>query len=79
MPAPECDRALAELEEYLHHELSRVDAVTIAEHMEECIDCADEYRVRVVLTEVIKRSCRDTAPAHLREQVLVQLRLIASH
>ena len=42
-----CEKARAELEEYLHHELRREDAADIREHMENCADCRGEYRVGI--------------------------------
>ena len=50
-----CEKARAELEEYLHHELCREDAADIREHMENCADCRGEYRVGIAITEVVQR------------------------
>ena len=40
-----CEKAKAELEEYLHHELRGEDAADIREHLEHCADCQAELRV----------------------------------
>ena len=45
-----CEKAKAELEEYLHNELRGEDAADIREHMENCSDCSGELRVGVVLS-----------------------------
>ncbi len=74
-----CEKAKAELEEYLHNELRSEDAADIREHMENCGDCAGELRVGVVLTEVVRRACKDTAPEELRVQVLGRLRTLTAH
>ena len=74
-----CDKAKAELEEYLHHELKSAEAADIAEHMENCTDCDDERRVGVVLTLAVKRACREVAPEDLRDQVLLRIREIQAH
>jgi anti-sigma factor (TIGR02949 family) len=75
-----CDKAKAELEEYLHNELARDDARDIREHMETCADCSSELHVNVVMTEAVQRACREVAPEDLRLQVLTKLRdLQASH
>jgi anti-sigma factor (TIGR02949 family) len=75
-----CDKAKAELEEYLHNELARDDAADIREHMKGCADCSSELHVNVVMTEAVQRACRETAPDELRIQVLTRLRdLQASH
>lgn len=76
----DCEKALAELEEYLHNELCAEDAADIRAHMSTCPDCASEHHVGVVLTEVVQRACRETAPAELRAVVLQRLRTIqATH
>jgi anti-sigma factor (TIGR02949 family) len=75
-----CDKAKAELEEYLHNELARDDAADIREHMSTCADCSSELHVNIVMTEAVQRACRETAPEQLRVQVLTKLRdLQASH
>ena len=75
-----CDKAKAELEEYLHNELRREDAADIREHMKTCVDCSSELHVNVVMTEAVQRACRETAPEDLRLQVLSKLRdLQATH
>jgi anti-sigma factor (TIGR02949 family) len=75
-----CDKAKAELEEYLRNELARDDAADIREHMAGCTDCSSELHVNVVMTEAVQRACRETAPEVLRQQVLARLRdLQSSH
>jgi anti-sigma factor (TIGR02949 family) len=73
-----CDKAKAELEEYLHHELRAEDAADICDHIANCPDCADEAHVGEVLTLAVKRACNETAPEDLRHQVLARLREIQS-
>ena len=65
-----CDKAKAELEEYLHRELSQQDFADITEHLENCPACRDEALVATTLTAVIARACKETAPEQLRDQVL---------
>lgn len=69
-----CDKAKAELEEYLHHELDQLSAADITEHMVSCDDCRGEAQVGMVLTQAVKRACKETAPEDLRDQVLKRLR-----
>ncbi|MET0590323.1 MAG: zf-HC2 domain-containing protein [Naasia sp.] len=71
-----CEKAKAELEEYLHNELRGADAADIREHMENCADCSGEHKVGLVLTEAVKRACADTAPEELKVQVMARLRAI---
>ncbi len=73
-----CEKALAELEEYLHDELCREDYTDIAEHMETCHDCEGEARVGIVLTQAVQRACKETAPEELRMRVLLRIREIQS-
>lgn len=74
-----CDKAKQELEEYLHNELRGADAADIREHMDNCADCAGEHQVGVMLTEAVRRACRDTAPEELKLQVLTKLRDLQTH
>ncbi|WP_374945716.1 zf-HC2 domain-containing protein [Agreia sp.] len=75
-----CDKAKAELEEYLHNELCSTDAEDIREHLAGCTDCESELHVGRVLTEAVQRACRETAPGDLRNQVLLSIRTIqATH
>jgi anti-sigma factor (TIGR02949 family) len=70
-----CEQAKHDLEEYLHHELERREYADITEHLMNCLDCAQEARVGVLLTEAVKRACRDTAPEELRAQIAARLHL----
>ena len=70
-----CEQAKAELEEYLHHELDQGVYADITEHLVGCLDCAQEARIGVLLTEAVKRACRDTAPEELRAQIVTRLHL----
>ena len=74
-----CERAKADLEEYLHQELSKQEYSDIAEHLASCSDCSDEAHVGRVLTDAVRRACRDTAPETLRVQVITQLRVTIAH
>ncbi len=69
-----CDKAKAELEEYLHRELSDDDFRDVTEHLANCEDCSAEHLVGVTLTEKVRRACRETAPDELRKTVLLRIR-----
>lgn len=69
-----CEKARAELEEYLHNELCKEDAADIREHLASCPDCSSEHHVGVTLTEVMQRACKESAPEDLRDLVLQRLR-----
>ncbi len=74
-----CEKAKADLEEYLHNELKSDEATDIAEHIANCTDCDGERRVGVVLTLAVQRACKETAPEVLRDQVLARLRELQAH
>lgn len=69
-----CEKAKAELEEYLRHELCMEAAAEIREHLEHCPGCADEAHLNAVLTEAVQRACHETAPEELRAEVLLRIR-----
>ena len=73
-----CEKAKAELEEYLHNELRSDEAADISEHIQNCAECSSEAEVGKVLTLAVQRACRETAPEDLRNQVLLKLRQIQS-
>jgi anti-sigma factor (TIGR02949 family) len=68
-----CEKAKAELEEYLHHEVSDEDFRDISEHLNNCIDCSTEHLVGLTLTEKLKNACAETAPAELRDAIRARL------
>ena len=73
-----CDKAKAELEEYLHRELSEADFADITEHLAGCSDCSDEHLVGLVLTERVRAACQEKAPNDLRAAVLGRLEQLTS-
>lgn len=68
-----CDKAKAELEEYLHQELSAQDFTDISDHLATCEDCSDEHLVGLTLTAKVQKACQEKAPEELRAAVLSQL------
>ncbi|MFM9877542.1 MAG: anti-sigma factor family protein [Rhodoglobus sp.] len=68
-----CEKAKAELEEYLHRELSQQDFEDITEHLDNCEDCTAEHLVGITLTLKVQHACRETAPDELRAAVLARL------
>lgn len=73
-----CEKALAELEEFLHNELSKEEYGDILEHLSNCDSCEEEANVGVMLTKVMQRACVESAPDELRVQVISRLREIQS-
>ncbi len=68
-----CDKAKAELEEYIHNELAKQDAADVAEHMANCEDCTTEHLVGLTLTLKVRQACRETAPEELVEAIRARL------
>lgn len=68
-----CDKAKAELEEYLHHELSDQDFRDITEHLAGCDDCSAEHLIGLTLTVKLQKACQDKAPEELRAAILSRL------
>jgi len=71
-----CDKARAELEEYLRNEICRTDASEIRAHLETCEGCQSELHIGIVLTQTVQRACKETAPEELKEQLMARLRTL---
>ena len=72
-----CDKAKAELEEFLHRELSDQDFRDIEEHLAGCEDCSQEHLVALTLKERVKRACCEEAPETLRLSIRAKLTQLA--
>ncbi len=68
-----CEKAKAELEEYLHRELSDTDFRDITDHLANCQDCSDEHLIGLTLTAKVRKACQEKAPEELRAAVLGRL------
>jgi anti-sigma factor (TIGR02949 family) len=68
-----CEKAKAELEEYLHQELSDQDFRDITEHLAGCEDCSTEHLIGLTLTDKVRRACKETAPEALRLSILEKI------
>ena len=71
-----CDKAKAELEEFLHRELSPDDFRDIEEHLAGCADCSQEHLVGLTLTEKVRRACQESAPVELRDAIRARIDLL---
>ncbi len=68
-----CDKAKAELEEYLHRELGPADFRDISDHLENCEDCSTEHLVGITLTLRMQKACQEKAPEELRANILARI------
>ncbi len=67
--AVDCNQALGKLFEYLDAELGTPDSELIRAHLAECAPCLGEYDVEVVVKNLVKRCCQESAPADLRLRI----------
>ncbi|HWH25278.1 MAG TPA: alpha-ketoglutarate decarboxylase [Pseudolysinimonas sp.] len=68
-----CDKAKAELEEYLHRELSDQDFADVTDHLQNCTDCSHEHTVGLTLMQRLRTACKEQAPDTLRADILAHL------
>lgn len=68
-----CDKAKAELEEYLHRELSEQDFKDVSDHLANCDDCTGEHIVGLKLTFKVRQACQEKAPEELLDAVRSRL------
>ena len=66
-----CEKAKAELEEYLHT-TAQGRRRRHPRALANCADCQVELRVGVAITVVVQRACKESAPEDLRAQVLAK-------
>jgi mycothiol system anti-sigma-R factor len=69
----DCAQALAKVYEYLDGELSVTDLDRIREHIADCGPCLQQYDLDIALKALVRRSCRESAPADLRERIMVKI------
>ncbi len=67
------EKAKAELEEFLHRELSDDAFRDIEEHLAGCAVCSTEHLVGLTLTQKVRKACQEEAPAALREQIRLRI------
>ncbi|WP_028047664.1 mycothiol system anti-sigma-R factor [Cellulomonas sp. URHE0023] len=68
-----CNDALERLWEYLDAELDAPDSDVVRAHLAECQGCLEEYDVEVVVKNLVRRGCKETAPDTLRVRIHEQL------
>lgn len=71
-----CAAALQRLWGYLDKELTAEDEDELREHLAGCPPCLAEYSIDVVLKTVVRRSCREEAPADLRVRIRQTLAIV---
>ena len=72
----DCGQALGRLFEYLDSELETLDSEQVRHHLEECAPCLGEYDVEVVVKNLVRRSCKESAPEDLRMRIHQRLTVL---
>jgi mycothiol system anti-sigma-R factor len=72
----DCSEVLHRVYEYLDGEMNVDDTHKIKHHLDECGPCLKEYGLDQTLKALVKRSCREEAPAELRTQILARITTI---
>lgn len=69
-----CTAAREGMEDFLHNEVDDVKRVDISDHLSDCTNCEDEWRVGQALTNSVKRACCEEAPQELKATIQSALR-----
>ncbi|MFP5336227.1 MAG: mycothiol system anti-sigma-R factor [Actinomycetes bacterium] len=69
----DCRDVLERVYEYLDAELTHHDIAKIKHHLEECGPCLRQFDLEEALKALVRRSCRDAAPADLRLKIMARI------
>ncbi|MBA2311153.1 MAG: mycothiol system anti-sigma-R factor [Pseudonocardiales bacterium] len=69
-----CSEVLEQLYLFLDNECDDVCRSKLAQHLEECGPCLEEYGVEEKIKGLLARKCREAAPAGLRARLHTELR-----
>lgn len=69
----DCREVLDRVYEYLDAEMTELDVVQIRVHLEECGPCLRQYDLENALKALVRRSCREPAPAQLRVKIMARI------
>jgi mycothiol system anti-sigma-R factor len=73
----DCSETLHRVYEYLDGEMTMDDTHRIAEHLERCAPCFEQYNLDKALKALVKRSCQcEEAPVALRMQIKARITTI---
>ncbi|GAA3618179.1 MULTISPECIES: mycothiol system anti-sigma-R factor [Kineosporia] len=70
---PDCSKVLDQVYEYLDGELGEADLDQIRQHLDDCSPCLQQYDLDVALKALVRRCCRETAPADLRDRIMIKI------
>ena len=66
----DCGEALAHLYEFIDGEIGPEDHHRIAEHLDECGPCLEEFDIERIVKAIVHRSCGEHAPGTLRARIV---------
>jgi len=73
----DCSETLHRVYEYLDGEMTQDDTHRIAQHLDECAPCLQQYNLDKALKALVKRSCQcEEAPVALRTQIMARITTI---
>lgn len=75
-PTPDCADYLERIVFLLDNELDQADCAEVQMHLDECGPCLRLYDLERTVKMVVARSCHESAPAALRDKVLVSIRTV---
>jgi anti-sigma factor (TIGR02949 family) len=68
-----CDSIVEHLYEYLDSEMTPEDTARMREHVAECSPCLAELGIDEMVKRLLRRSCAERAPEHLRIAIHMQI------
>ncbi|ACV09452.1 mycothiol system anti-sigma-R factor [Jonesia denitrificans] len=68
----ECQSVVTHIFEYLDSEMTSEDAEKMRHHVAQCSPCLAELSIDDMIKKVLKRSCSQKAPDHLRVRIHAQ-------
>ena len=72
-----CTEVLDQLYAYLDGELGAPDCDKIAQHLDECGPCLQEYDLDEVVKQLVHKHCgHDLVPGELRAKVLIRIKQV---
>ena len=72
----DCRDVLDQVYAYLDSEPTSVDVERIRQHLDECAPCLKEYDLEDALKSLVRRSCGEAAPDHLRLRIMTRITAI---
>ncbi|MFC5175507.1 mycothiol system anti-sigma-R factor [Nocardioides taihuensis] len=70
----DCADFLEQIVYLLDNELDEADRSAVRMHLDACNPCLEKYDLQRTVKALVARSCSESAPAELRERVLLRIR-----